>query len=102
LASRNLTEILELSYDSAYAHLLLVSRCKQTDKQPHYLRTGQHMNIRAADESPLSSRRAFVVQLREQANVELGQWVGRIEHVTSGQATHFQSLEELQAFVCGF
>jgi hypothetical protein len=57
------------------------------------------MNIRAVDESPLLPRRAFVVQLREQANVESGQWVGRIEHVISGQATHFQSLEELQAFV---
>jgi hypothetical protein len=57
------------------------------------------MNTRPADESPLSPHRAFVVQLREQANVESGQWVGRIEHVTSGEATHFQSLQELQAFV---
>ena len=57
------------------------------------------MNTRPADESPLSPRRAFVVQLREQANVESNQWVGRIEHVTSGQATHFQSLEELRVFI---
>ena len=57
------------------------------------------MNTRPADESPLSPHRAFVVQLREQAKVESGQWVGRIEHVTSGEATHFQSLQELQAFV---
>jgi len=52
-----------------------------------------------ADESPLSPPRAFVVQLREHADVEHGQWAGRIEHVTSSRATHFQSLEQLLAFV---
>ena len=57
------------------------------------------MNKPPADESPLSPYRAFVVQLREQADVERGQWSGRAEHVTSGQASHFQSLEELLAFV---
>lgn len=57
------------------------------------------MNKPPSDQSPLSSRRAFVVQLREQADVERGRWAGRIEHVTSGHATHFQSLEELVAFV---
>ena len=57
------------------------------------------MNNPPADQSPLSPHRAFVVQLRERANVEAGQWFGRVEHVTSGQATHFQSLEELLAFV---
>jgi hypothetical protein len=51
------------------------------------------------DASPLSPHRAFVVQLRELADVEQGQWSGRIENVTSGQATHFQSLDELLAFV---
>jgi hypothetical protein len=57
------------------------------------------MNKFPADESPLSPHRAFVVQLREHTDVERGQWAGRVEHVTSGQATHFQSLEELAAFV---
>jgi hypothetical protein len=52
-----------------------------------------------ADESPLSPHRAFVVQLRENTDVGRGQWAGRVEHVTSGQATHFQSLEQLLAFV---
>jgi hypothetical protein len=51
------------------------------------------------DEFPLSPHRAFVVQLRERADVEQGQWLGRIEHVTSGQATHFQSLEEMVTFI---
>ena len=54
-----------------------------------------------ADESPLSPHRAFVVQLREQADVERGCWVGRVEHVTSGRTTHFQSLEEMLAFIAG-
>ena len=40
-----------------------------------------------------------MVQLREQANVESGQWMGRIEHVTSGQAAHFHTVEELLGFV---
>jgi hypothetical protein len=57
------------------------------------------MNKPPADESPLSPYRAFVVQLREQADVEHGQWAGRVEHVTSGQTSHFQSLEELLAFI---
>jgi len=39
------------------------------------------------------------VQLRERADLASGQWTGRVEHVTSGQAIHFQSLEELLAFV---
>jgi len=57
------------------------------------------MNKPPADESPLSPYRAFVVQFREQADIEKGQWVGRVEHVTSGQSSHFQSLDELLAFV---
>ena len=52
-----------------------------------------------ADESPLSPHKAFVVQLRENTDVERGHWAGRVEHVTSGQAAHFQSLDELLAFV---
>jgi hypothetical protein len=57
------------------------------------------MNEPPPDESPLSPYRAFVVQLRANADVERGKWAGRVEHVTSGQATRFQSLEQLLAFV---
>jgi hypothetical protein len=57
------------------------------------------MNKSPADKSPLSPHRAFVVQLRENAEVAHGHWTGRVEHVTSGQAAHFQSLEQLLAFV---
>ena len=57
------------------------------------------MNKPPADESPLLPHRAFVVQFREHADVARGQWAGRVEHVTSGQAAHFQSLEELLTFI---
>lgn len=47
----------------------------------------------------LPAKRAFVVQLRAEAKVEQGQWQGRVEHLVSYQATHFESLEELLAFM---
>jgi hypothetical protein len=42
---------------------------------------------------------AFVVQFRVETDVERDRFAGRVEHVVSGQATRFQSLEELLAFV---
>ncbi|MBI3802043.1 MAG: hypothetical protein HY268_34375 [Deltaproteobacteria bacterium] len=50
-------------------------------------------------ESPLSPQRAFVVQFRAETAVERWHVEGRVEHVVSGQATHFHSLEELFAFM---
>jgi hypothetical protein len=41
---------------------------------------------------------AFVVQFQSDMAVEQGHLVGRVEHVVSGQATDFQSLETLLAF----
>jgi len=49
-------------------------------------------------ESPLSPSRAFVVQFRTETDISREQIAGRVEHVLSGQATHFASLEELLAF----
>ncbi|MGH8071259.1 MAG: hypothetical protein ACRERE_39725 [Candidatus Entotheonellia bacterium] len=46
---------------------------------------------------PLPAQRAFVVQFSAQTNVELGQFAGRVEHVVSGYARHFQALDELLA-----
>jgi hypothetical protein len=41
-----------------------------------------------------------VVQFREETDVVgQGRFAGRVEHVVSGQATHFHSLEELLAFI---
>lgn len=47
----------------------------------------------------LSVNRAFVVQFQSDAAVEQGRLAGRVEHVVSGQATDFQSLETLLAFI---
>jgi hypothetical protein len=44
---------------------------------------------------PLPTNRAFVVQLRAQPPGAPLAWDGRVEHVVSGQATHFHSLQEL-------
>jgi hypothetical protein len=47
----------------------------------------------------LPANRAFVVQIHRDARVENGEFRGQVEHVVSYQATHFESLEELAAFV---
>jgi hypothetical protein len=48
---------------------------------------------------PLPTNRAFVVQLRAQPPGAPLAWDGRVEHVVSGQMTHFHVLEELLAFM---
>jgi hypothetical protein len=50
-------------------------------------------------EAPLSPQWAFVVQLREGTALTREALWGRAEHILSGQAVHFQSLEELVAFI---
>ena len=40
-----------------------------------------------------------MVQFRAETEVEQGRFAGRVEHVVSGQTTHFSSLEELLAFM---
>ena len=47
----------------------------------------------------LPTKRAFVVQVHAEVRVEEEDFKGRVEHIASGQATHFQSLEELRAFL---
>lgn len=49
--------------------------------------------------SPLSVHRTFVVQFRTETDAAQGHVVGRIEHVTSGQAAAFQSWVEMQTFM---
>ena len=48
---------------------------------------------------PLPAQRAFLVQVHAHAAVAQGGLAGRVEHVVSGQATHFASVEELLAFM---
>jgi hypothetical protein len=49
--------------------------------------------------APLSVHRAFVVHFRTNSDVKHGRVTGRVEHVASGQVTHFVSLEELLTFM---
>lgn len=48
---------------------------------------------------PLSLQRSFVVQFRGDTGAQPAVYDGRVEHVTSGQATLFSSSEELLAFI---
>lgn len=50
-------------------------------------------------QASLSVHWAFVVQFQTDTIVEQGSLAGRVEHVVSGQATTFQSLETLLAFI---
>ncbi len=43
--------------------------------------------------------RAFVLQLQADIHAEDEHLAGRIEHIVSGQATHFQSLADLLKFI---
>jgi hypothetical protein len=45
-----------------------------------------------------SANRRFIVQLRIDADPADGACRGRVQHVRSGEAAHFESLEELAAF----
>jgi hypothetical protein len=45
------------------------------------------------------TQRAFVVQVHADADIGQGQVWGRVEHIVSGQATRFQSLEALVRFM---
>jgi hypothetical protein len=53
----------------------------------------------SAQESLLPVNRAFVVQFLSKSKVQLGQFQGRAEHISSGQAFHFNSQQELFDFV---
>ncbi len=50
------------------------------------------------EQPSLPVRRAFVVQFRAEAELEHDCFTGRVEHVASGEATRFSSVEELLAF----
>ena len=51
------------------------------------------------EKAPISVHYAFVVHFRVSSDVAHGQVAGRVEHVVSGQSTHFDSLEELLTFI---
>ena len=43
--------------------------------------------------------RAFRVHFRADADLAKGVWCGRVEHLRSGDAAHFSTIQELMAFV---
>jgi hypothetical protein len=51
------------------------------------------------DDRPLPAERAFVVQLHVETDLAQGRIMGRVEHVLSGQAAHFDTLEDLLWFI---
>jgi hypothetical protein len=58
-----------------------------------------HVNSDVQEAHPLPSDRAFVLQLRADADPGQGLIFGRVEHVVSARATHFHTLDELLAFI---
>jgi hypothetical protein len=60
--------------------------------------TPEHDMAPTTDQQSLVSR-AFLVHLRTDAHMRAGRIIGRVEHVQSGDAAHFQSLEELVSFM---
>lgn len=57
------------------------------------------MEPNSAGEWVLPYDRAFVVQLAAQAAGTPEGFLGRVEHVASGQATHFHTVAECLAFM---
>jgi hypothetical protein len=55
--------------------------------------------MKSTSQPSLPANRAFVVQLHAEAQVEQGEFRGRVEHIVSMRATHFHSLEELVTFM---
>ena len=53
----------------------------------------------ATNHPSLPTNRVFAVQLHADARVEHGEFRGRVEHVVSMRARHFESLEELATFL---
>ena len=53
----------------------------------------------ARDQPSLPTHRAFVVQLYAASKIEKGQFKGRVEHIVSGQSTHFSTIKALKAFM---
>ena len=53
----------------------------------------------STDRPSLPTNRAFVVQLHAEAEVTQGKFKGRVEHIVSMRATHFDTLEELVTFI---
>lgn len=56
------------------------------------------MSEQAGSDRQYPTQRAFVVQFGRRSDTARGQFAGRVEHVASGRAGHFDAAEELLAF----
>ena len=54
---------------------------------------------RQISDDPIVESEAFVVQVHATAAVAQRQFAGRVEHVPSGRAIHFQTVDDLLAFI---
>jgi len=57
------------------------------------------MSYDQRQQAALRPEHAFVVQFGPATQVDAGQMEGRVEHLVSRQATRFQSLDALLAFI---
>jgi hypothetical protein len=71
------------------------NKCQSVSEVRH---TPQGGPSETPEKSPLSPRRAFVVQFRTETAGAQARFAGRVEHMISGHATRFHSPEELWAF----
>ena len=55
--------------------------------------------MRSQDKPSLPTGRAFVVQFHAEADLAKGCFKGRVEHIVSYQATHFDSLAAVASFM---
>jgi len=60
---------------------------------------GSRIEKQEGDPHGLPSDRAFVLQFRRLADFKENRIDGRVEHMTTGQAIAFHSLEELMKFL---
>ena len=72
----------------------------KTKKQTNKTRGQSHAqpSALATIHAPLSPQWAFLVQFRALPKGQVYR-AGRVEHLVSGRASHFQSLEELNAYL---
>ena len=72
----------------------------ENERQARINKMWEERNMGAArDQPPLPTQRAFVVQLHVESKIAEGQFKGRVEHIVSGQSTHFSTIKALKAFM---
>ena len=53
----------------------------------------------ATSQPAYPTQRAFVVQIHSAVDVTRDEVWGRVEHIVSGEATHFETVEDLVRFI---